>query len=86
MSLRKLNNYFNVIGENLKELRLKKNLSQAQLANELNLLGINIYKNDISMIEANTRSVKDYELWGFIKVLNVKFEDLTSGIEKKLQQ
>jgi len=27
-----------------------------------------MHKNDIYLIEANKRTVKDYELWGFIKV------------------
>lgn len=85
MSLRKLDNFYcNVIGDNLKKYRTKKNLSQSDLANELNLLGINIHKNDISLIESNKRSVRDFELWGFIKVLNLDFESLLNGIENKL--
>lgn len=85
MAVRKLNNYLNVIGENLKHYRKEKHLSQASLIKDLNLLGINMHKNDIYMIEANKRTVKDYELWGFIKVLNITFEDLIDGIENKLE-
>ena len=44
-----------------------------------------MHKNDIYMIESNKRTVKDYELWGFTKVLNVSFEDLIKGIENKLE-
>lgn len=85
MAVRKLNNYLNVIGTNLKFLRKAKHLSQADLIKDLNLLGINMHKNDIYMIESNKRTVKDYELWGFTKVLNVSFEDLINGIENKLE-
>ncbi len=85
MSLRKLNNYYNVISENLIKYRKSKNYSQAGLVKELNLLGINMHKNDIYLIESNQRSVKDYELWGFTKILNVTFEDLVCGIDDKLE-
>ena len=52
---------------------------------ELNLLGINMHKNDIYMIENNKRSVKDYEVWGFMKILNISYDDLFDGIESKLE-
>lgn len=85
MAVRKLNNYLNVIGDNLRNYRISKHLSQASLTQELNLLGINMHKNDIWLIEANKRTVKDYELWGFIKVLNITYDDLFKGIESKLE-
>ena len=84
MAVRRVNNNINVIGENLKKFREEQDLSQANLVAKLNLLGIPIHKNDISLIEKNKRTVKDYEVWGFIKVLDLKFEDLYSNIEEKL--
>lgn len=85
MSVRKLNNNLNVIGENLRKYRKEKHLSQANLTMELNLLGINMHKNDIYMIENNKRSVKDYEVWGFMKILNISYNELFDGIESKLE-
>ena len=85
MSIRKLNNNFNVIGENLTNYRIKKHLSQASVTKEMNLLGINLHKNDVYMIENNKRSVRDYEVWGFITVLDISYSDLFNGIEKKLE-
>lgn len=85
MAVRRLNNNLNVISENLKTFRTSKHLSQADLTKELNLLGINMHKNDIYLIEANQRSVKDYEIWGFLKVLGITFEDLFKGMEDKLE-
>lgn len=85
MSVRKLNNNYNVIGENLRKYRKEKHLSQAALTMDLNLLGINLHKNDVYMIENNRRSVKDYELWGFIKVLNISYDEIFNGIENKLE-
>ena len=85
MAVRKLNNNLNVIGENLRNYRKEKHLSQADLTMELNLLGINLHKNDVYMIENNKRSVKDYEVWGFIKVLNISYDELFAGIEDILE-
>ena len=85
MAVRKLNDNLNVIGENLRFYRRAKHLSQADLMKDLNLLGINMHKNDIYMIEANKRTVKDYEIWGFMKILNISFDDLFRGIEDKLE-
>lgn len=84
MAIRKLNNNFNVIGENLKKCRISSNLSQADLVKELNILGISIHKNDVSLIEANKRTVKDYELWGFVRILDINYEDIFQNIEDKL--
>ena len=85
MAVRKLNNNLNVIGDNLRKYRKEKHLSQADLTMELNLLGINLHKNDVYMIENNKRTVKDYEIRGFIKILNITFDDLFAGIENKLE-
>ena len=85
MAVRKLNNNLNVIGENLRKIRKSKYLSQANVTMKLNLLGINMHKNDIYMIENNKRSVKDYEIWGLVKVLDISFDDLYDGIENNLE-
>lgn len=84
MAVRKVNNNINIISENLRKFREKQNLSQAELVAKLNLLGIPIHKNDISLIENNKRTVKDYEVWGIIRVLDIKFEELFYDVEKKL--
>lgn len=85
LAVRKLNNNLNVISENLRKYRKMKNLSQAGLARKLNLLGIPAHKNDICLIEANKRTVKDYEIWGIIKALDISFEELLLGIEDKIE-
>lgn len=85
MSLRILDNFYsNAISDNLKNIEMKK-ISQSDLANELNLLGINIHKNNISLIESNKKSVRDFELLEIIKVLDLDFESLLNDIENRLQ-
>ena len=86
MSIRKINGNYNFISENLRRIRLEKHFSQADLIKDLNLMGISMYKNDIWRIETNQRIVKDYELWGFVKVLNIEFEDLFKNAKSKLEQ
>jgi len=86
MSVRKINGNYNFIAENLKKYRLEKHFSQADLIRDLNLMGISMYKNDIWRIETNQRIVKDYELWGFVKVLGITYEDLFNNSENKLHQ
>ena len=48
----------------------------------MNLIGINLHKNDVCLIENNRRTVKDYEVWGFCKVLKIDYTDLYKGINK----
>lgn len=76
MNFNKYNNNYNIVSQKLRKIRIKKGLSQEQLSNQLSLLGITLYQSDIFKIENNERTVRDFELWGFTKVLNVKAEDL----------
>jgi len=61
----------NIIGGNLKLLRLEKKLSQEQLASKLHLLGLNLDRSAISRIESYSREVYDYEVSYFAIALNV---------------
>lgn len=76
MRFNKFNNSYNIIGDKLKEVRERLNISQEELSNKLCLLGITLYQSDIFKIEHNERTVRDFELWGICKVLNIKSEDL----------
>mgnify|MGYP000061475307 CR=1 FL=1 len=78
MKFNKYNDCYNIIGTKLKEIREEQNISQYELSNKLALLGITLYQSDIFKIEKNQRTVRDFELWGICKVLNVKAEELFS--------
>ena len=80
MNFNKYNGNFNIIGKNLKKIRKNKKMSQAQLSNKLSALGITLYQSDIFRIEKNERTVRDFELWGFIQVLNVSCNELFLNI------
>ncbi len=71
----------NLIGERLKILRNKATLSQRDLANRLQLLGIDMDKNVITRIETNKRYVADFELQALKEIFNVSYDYLIDGIE-----
>ena len=66
----------NLIGENLKKLRVKAKMSQQSLSNKLELLGVYICRGSISRIEDFSRTVTDIELFAIAKVLNVSVDEL----------
>lgn len=76
MNFNKYNNNYNIIGKNLKKLREEKKMSQDYISNKLALLGITLYQPDIFKIENNERTVRDFELWGLAKVLDVTSDEL----------
>ncbi len=76
MNFNKYNNNYNIIGKNLKKFRKEKKISQEKLSNQLSLLGITLYQSDIFDIENNKRTVRDFELWGITKILEISAEQL----------
>lgn len=60
--IRKFDNLYNIVEKNLKHIRLENNLSQQALCNKLELLGVEMFQNDIYEIENNKCFVKDFEL------------------------
>ena len=82
MGYRKLNGNFNIISKNLYKYRTLRGYSQPDLSRELALEGVTLYNNDIYKIEHNKRTVKDYELYALMKVLNITFEEMTNDSEK----
>lgn len=68
----------NMVGDNVRQLRIKKGMSQQTLSNKLEMLAIYICRGSISRIEEKQRTVTDIELYGLAKVLNVPVEALFS--------
>lgn len=72
----------NLIGERLKELRTRANLSQRDLARELQPVGIDMDKNVITRIETNKRYVTDFELQALKQLFDVSYDFLLEGKEE----
>ena len=66
----------NVIYKNVKLFRVKRDLTQSQLAAKLQTMNINIDQQMISRIENNSRFVTDYELACLCLILNVDVKDM----------
>ena len=76
----------NVISKLLKEYRMKENMSYETLSAKLELMGISIHKQSLYDIESDKRTVKDYELFGIAKVLNIDVNDLLVDIKEDLKE
>lgn len=66
----------NLVGERVHELRRKKKLSQQQLSDKLETLGIYICRGSVSRVEDCSRTVTDIELYGLAQILNVAIGEL----------
>ena len=71
----------NLCGETVSRLRVSMGLSQRQLADLLQLDGLEIDKNAIQRIEAGKRFVTDIELVHLARVLNVDYAALIRSAE-----
>ncbi len=71
MKIKKHNEYRNISGIKLKELRIENKMSQKQVAEKLQLEGIDLTEKEISKIEHNNRLLHDFELFAFAKIFNV---------------
>lgn len=68
--------YKNLIGHNVRRLRMEKGMSQQLLSAKLELMAIYICRGSISRIEDRSRTVTDMELYGLSQVLGVPMEAL----------
>lgn len=82
MGSRKFGDKLNIVSKNIIKYRKEKKISQAKLAEKLQLMGINMFSSDIYTIENEKRTVKDYELIGIATALGIKMEDLYEDNEE----
>ena len=66
----------NLIGSNLKKIRTEMKISQQELSNKLELLGVYVCRGSISRIEDYSRTVTDIELFAIAEVLDIDPKDL----------
>ena len=76
-----LNNKYNVIYDNFKKFREEKKMSQRELCEKLELIGLTMYKADIYAIEHNKRAVKDFELLAFSIVFNKPISEFYKNVK-----
>ena len=66
----------NVSGKNVSKYRKELKISQRELADRLQLNGLDVDKNAIQRIESGKRFVTDIELIALSKTLNKTFNEL----------
>ncbi len=66
----------NVCGRNVAQFRIGIKISQRELADRMQLIGIDIDKNAIQRIECGKRFVTDIEIAAFAKVFDVSSDEL----------
>lgn len=66
----------NICGENIAKYRKDIGISQRKLADNLQLIGLDIDKNAIQRIESGQRFITDIEIVYFCKVFDKTFEQL----------
>lgn len=70
------NNSYNVIGKNIKGIRLKNKITQEELCARMQVQGFQISRSDISKLENGKKIIADFEVIGFAKCLKVSIIDL----------
>ena len=72
----------NISGKNIAKFRAEIDISQRELADKMQLVGMDMDKNAIQRIEAGKRFVTDIEIIGFSKVFKKSVNELL-GIENE---
>lgn len=70
----------NICGKQIAKYCKELKISQRQLADNLQLIGLDVDKNAIQRIEAGKRFVTDIELTYFAKALNKTFDELLATL------
>ena len=68
----------NVCGKKIAQYRINMKISQRELADRMQLVGIDIDKNAIQRIECGKRFVTDIEIIAFSRILGISYEELLS--------
>ena len=71
----------NICGKTVEKRRKEMGLSERQLAELLQIAGLDLDKNAIQRIEAGKRFVTDIEITYLSKVLELSYEELLKNID-----
>lgn len=79
--MKKYNNKSNIVGNLITEYRKKNDLSKTELCKKLQLHAVYLDITELKRIESGEMIVKDFELIGFCKALEINYEELKNLIE-----
>ncbi len=66
----------NICGKNIAKFRKEMGISQRELADRLQLVGLDVDKNAIQRMESGQRFITDIEIVALSKILDKSFEKL----------
>jgi len=70
------NKYEKIVGQTIRKLREKKNMTQEMLSVKLQLLGCDITRSAVAKIEVGQRHIYVDELKCIKEILDVSFDDI----------
>ena len=71
------------VGNNIRILREKANMTQEVLSAKLQLLGCDITRSAVAKIEVGQRHLYPDEIILIKKILNVRYEDIFDNVDNK---
>lgn len=71
----------NFVGIKMQEVRKSRGISQRQVADDLNEMGLIIDKNAVQRMESGQRFITDIELITIAKYLNIPLNELMKSFE-----
>ena len=63
------------IGRNIKNIRMKKNMTQAEVVGQLQLMGSSMSRSTLANIESGRRNIKASDLKALQKLFAVDYEE-----------
>ena len=63
------------IGRNIQNIRMKKNMTQAEVVGQLQLMGSSMSRSTLANIESRRRNIKASDLKALQKLFDVDYEE-----------
>ena len=63
------------IGRNIQNIRMKKNMTQAEVVGQLQLMGSSMSRSTLANIESGRRNIKDSDLKALQKLFDEDYEE-----------
>ena len=79
--MKKYEKQINIVGDLIKEYRIKNKLSKTEVGRQLQLHAVYIDRTELNRMETGQMIIKDFELIALFKVLKIPFEKLKDLVE-----
>lgn len=66
----------NIIGSNIRRIRIEKGIGQTELVKQLQLMNVDITRETLVKIESEKQHIKLEQLRGIKKLLNIEYSEI----------